>query len=546
MDRTARNNSLFEERVRTLTPPACQAFLHDGTIRPVAFSPAGNLGTDPNIRSSFSHLSAETLQANGPAPASTRKLRVAALFSGGPAAGGHNVIAGLAHVLQGHTLLGVRNGPGGLLKGDLFEINDADIAHAMNTGGFDLLGTDRTKIKRPEQLALVASIIAEHRLDAIVIIGGDDSNTNAAIIAEYLAKEGVTCSIISVPKTMDGDVQVADLLPCPFGYDTACRIYAELVGNILQDTPSSHKYWHFIKLMGRTASQVVLEVALQTQPPIALISEEVQARQQSLRDIIDSIAKTVIDRASRGMHYGVVVVPEGLLEFVPEVQALIEEIDEFFGREEEQILAMEIKARRRYFEDHLRTKALFESLPDYIEDMLIADRDAHGNLQVAQIPTERLLAEMVKTRVKELAPNEKFSIQTHSFGYEGRCGVPTLFDATFCYNLGLTAGSLVLAGKTGYMAAFTDLTTGGIPLGLPLKSLLSEEEREGKKEYVIKKALVRLDAPAFKFFAQHRDAWAKEDCFNSPGPRQLWGPTANQLPKTVVLNQGYKSEQFDI
>jgi pyrophosphate--fructose-6-phosphate 1-phosphotransferase len=510
----------------------------------LAFSLAGTLGSDPQVREAFAHLETTVLQSDGFIPAPERKLRVAALFSGGPAGGGHNALVGLKHMLGDHTLLGVRNGPGGLLAGDMFEI--LDVSGIANTGGFDFLGTDRTKIKRPEQLAKVREVIVQHALDAIIIIGGDDSNTSAAILAEYLEANNVACRVVTMPKTMDGDVQTKSLLPCPFGYDTACRVYAELVGNILQDTPSSRKYWHFIKLMGRTASQVLLEVALQTQPHVALVSEELQERNVKLSAVVDSITDTVLDRAQRGMPYGVVLVPEGLLEFTPEFQALILEIDELFGKEQEHVLRMDLDTRRSYFAQHLEHRALYASLPEYIQGMLVEDRDAYGNLQVALISTERLLAELVGKRVKERAPGVKFTPQTHSFGYEGRCGAPTAFDAMLAYNLGLTAACLVLSGKTGYMAAMTDFTTGGAPLGIPLKSLLTVEEREGEREYVIRKVLVDTKSPAFKYFAEHRAEWAKNDSFNSPGPRQLWGPAANQLPKTVVLNQGYSTSRFSV
>ncbi len=345
------------------------------------------------------------------------------------------------------------------------------------------MGSDRTKIKTDEQFESVRQTVKKFNLNAIVVVGGDDSNTNAAFLAEK-----VDCQVIGVPKTIDGDLQIGSLLPISFGFDTATKIYAELVGNILQDTPSSRKYWHFIKLMGRSASHIALEVALQTKVPVTLISEEIKAKKMKLQDVVDVINQAVKTRAAAGMQYGVVLVPEGLIEFISDLN---------------------------------------------ISDIPNLKFDSHGNPQVSQIPTEQLLAEKVECNVI-----------THFFGYEGRCGAPSRFDANFTYNLGLTAGSLILDGRTSYMASFTQLDRGGLPLGIPLKSLLTEEIRDGKKSTVIKKALVDLNSPAFNYFASRRDSWVKSDVFASPGPRQFEGRTANQMPITVALNQGYDSLEF--
>jgi len=556
--RTENRHSVFEDCIRRLSVPVCAAFRDGAGVAPVAFEPGAEVVSTrdtPKVNEQFpltSGASGNTVligRQRNPSPA--RGKRVAVLFSGGPAAGGHNVIAGLAAALgPDNRLLGVRAGPKGLLEGKLFEVAPEAISDILNTGGFDFLGSDRTKIKKDDQFAAVRKTCLDHRLDAVVVVGGDDSNTNAAVLAELLYR-GVTAvgggvQVIGVPKTIDGDLQIGDLLPISFGFDTATRVYAEMVGNILQDTPSSRKYWHFVKLMGRAASHVALEVALQVKPAVALISEEVAERRLSLSKIIEGIAQVVVDRARRGVNHGVVLVPEGLVEFVPEVNALIAAIDQEMAASAAAIGAMKEADRVAFVPRRLEAglAALYLSLPAYIQRMLVADRDAHGNLQVSLIPTERLLKDMVAVRVAELDPSVKFSTHTHFFGYEGRCGAPTLFDAAYTYNLGLTAGSLVLAGKTGYMASVRDLESGGRPVAIPLTGLLNVERRHGKDEMVIEKALVRCDSPAFRYFASRREAWAREDRFCSPGPRQLWGPASMQLPMTVALNRGYGSLEF--
>jgi len=437
----------------------------------------------------------------------------------------------------------VKAGPKGLLEGDLFEIADDAVQRITNTGGFDFLGSDRTKIKTPEQFEAVKKTCKDFNLDALVIVGGDDSNTNAVFLAEYLFDEGV--QVIGVPKTIDGDLQAGKLLPISFGFDTATKIYAEMVGNILQDTPSSRKYWHFIKLMGRAASHVALEVALQTRPAVTLISEEVAERKSSLKEIVEEIAQVVVKRSQKKINHGVVIVPEGLIEFIPEMTGMISALNEVMGSQQD-LDALALAQRRELIAAKLDAAnlALYDSLPEFIRDMLLLDRDSHGNLPVSQIPTEKLLIEMVGRRVKELDPKLKFSTNSHFFGYEGRCGAPSLFDAAFTFNLGLTAGSLVLDGRTAYMASVTDFHKGGRPLALPLTGLLNIERRHSKEEIVIEKALVRTQSPAFRFFAGRRQSWAEADCFSSPGPRQFWGPTSRQAPILVALNQGYPSLKF--
>jgi len=549
-----KNNSLFEQAIRKLPTAACSVFQKGDRIVPVCFDEEGEvLATRDSEAVAKSFPKTVARSRNRVLIASTQNTdpptgkRVAVLFSGGPAAGGHNVVTGIKRVLGAdNTLLGVVAGPKGLLQGELFEISDEQTDRIFNSGGFDFLGSDRTKIKTDKQFEAVKKTCRDNGLNAIIVIGGDDSNTNAAILAEYLYDENV--QVIGVPKTIDGDLQVSNLLPISFGFDTATRVYSELAGNILQDTPSSRKYWHFMKVMGRSASHVALEVALQTKPAVCLISEEVEEMKTSLSQIVEIIAQTVLKRAKKGINHGCVIIPEGIIEFIPEFKSLIADLNDALAQSDEQMADMKINEKRDFVAQKLTAQQaqLFASLPDYIEEMLLLDRDSHGNLQVSQIPTERLLIDMVSRRVRELDRNVKFQTQNHFFGYEGRCGAPSRFDATYTYNLGLTAGSLVLAGKTGYISAFTAFLEGGKPLAIPLTSLLNIERRGGEDEMVIEKALVKTDSPAFLYFASRREAWGSEDLFSSPGPRQLWGPTSNQLPITVALNQGYEDLLFTI
>ncbi len=561
LNSTEKGKSLFEGEIRKLKTPVCKVFLKAGKITPVDFKASGLAVKSKDalkVKEKFPHLIVKNgdkilIAAAKKTKEKIKNKRVAVLFSGGPAAGGHNVVAGIFDILGAdNTLFGIKAGPKGLIKGDLFEIKPEDIKRIKNTGGFDYLGSDRTKIKTPEQFEAVKKTCRDNKLDALVVVGGDDSNTNAAFLAEYLAEhikeDGSGVQVLGVPKTIDGDLQIGKNLPISFGFDTATKVFAEMVGNILQDTPSSRKYWHFIKLMGRAASHVALEVALQTKPAVALISEEIAEKNMSLNQIIENIARVVIERARNGKNYGVVVVPEGIIEFIPEMTKMLKELNKAVAEHENELENKDLAEKRDILSSALAADnmTLFSSLPEYIQEMMLFDRDAHGNLQVSQIPTERLLIDMVKKHIKKEAPEVKFATLNHFFGYEGRCGVPSLFDAAYTYNLGLAAGALALAGKTGYMASFTGLNQGGKILAIPLAALLNVEVRHGKDEMVIEKALVELDSPAFKYFIKNRERWAKEDLFNSPGPRQLWGPSANQMPITVALNQGYKGLEFKI
>ena len=554
------HRSVFESAVRQLPLPVCTAF--GSAERPHAIRFTGSsrvLSTkdSASVAKSFPNTTQASgnavLTAAGVNENAAQGKRVAVLFSGGPASGGHNVVCGIKRVLgSGNTLLGVKPGPKGLLKGNLFEITDANVDNIINTGGFDFLGTDRTKIKSEEQFRQVRETCIKHKLDAIVVIGGDDSNTNAAVLAEFLYKgvkaDGSGVQVIGVPKTIDGDLQIGDLLPISFGFDTATKIYGEMVGNILQDTGSSLKYWHFIKMMGRSASHVTLEVALQTKPAVTVISEEVAEKRQSLAAIVEQIASVVVARAAKGIHHGVVLVPEGLIEFIPEMNALIAELNDALAHHAAEFVAQAESERAAFIQCKLSADnaRLLASLPAYVVNMLLAERDSHGNLQVSLIPTEQLLVDLVKARVKQLDARVPFGAHRHFLGYEGRCGAPTLFDAAYTYNLGLTAGSLILDGRTGYMATVTQLTGGGAAQAIPLTGLLNIERRHGQDEFVIEKALVKMDSTAMRYFVARRAEWAAADVFASPGPRQLWGPAAYQQPISVALNSASASLAFSI
>ena len=551
-----RGHSPFEQTVRTMNVSVCEAFKKSGALAPVTFEPgARTLEPNPEVAEAFPNSIAASkniiLSASNAMTSQVAGKRVAVLFSGGPAAGGHNVIAGLKHILGStNTLLGVKAGPKGLLKGNMFEITDAHVMQIMNTGGFDFLGTDRTKIEKPDDIDRVRNVCREQNIDAIVIIGGDDSNTNAALLAEKLfynvKEDGSGVQVIGVPKTIDGDLQIGDDLPISFGFDSATKVYAEKVGNLLRDTASSLKYWHFVRLMGRSASHVTLEVALQTHPTITLLSEEVRDRNTTLSEIVDIIALTVIERAKNGLNYGVVLVPEGLIEFIPGFTTMIDDLNDKMAQFKDDLEGKSVREQLSFIYSKLTQGhgELLDSLPEDIKFMLMSDRDQHGNLQVSKIETEAMLSHEVKLRIKELDGNVKFEYLNHFFGYEARCGASTLFDSSYTYNLGATAGSLIMDGRTGYMASLTDLNKGAKPLGIPIASLLDIEIRKGKPAKVIEKALVKLDSPAFLYLKSRRKLWAEKDMSSSPGPAQFWGPTSRQMPKSVALNRGYNSLDF--
>jgi len=562
------HHSPFETHIKQLETQPIDTFLTFGKISPLSFTKLiQTLETHPTVSEKLPKITAlhqgQVFTADAPL-SPVKNKRIAVLFSGGPASGGHNVLVGIKAILgEENTLYGVRSGPKGLLNGDLFEITARHTEQILNSGGFDFLGSDRTKIKTKEQIELVRAVVKRFVLDGIIIIGGDDSNTNAAFLAENLID--LNCALIGVPKTIDGDLQVKNLLPISFGFDTATKIYSELVGNILQDTPSSRKYWHFVKLMGRSASHVALEVALQTKATYTLISEEIEEEKWTLNDITTHIGLTILKRAATGANYGVVIVPEGAIEFIPEFKTLIAELNTLLSLHQQELTILSNQEKLSFLNAKIsqESRDLLTSLPEEIKTQLILDRDSHGNLQVSQIPTELLLIEMVKNKIKNLksTPQQwgnwtekeldriaqfKFATNPHFFGYEGRCGAPTRFDAQYTFNLGLIAGSLALANQTGYMAAISQLENGWQALALPLSALMGVESREGQDALVIKKALVETHSPAFIYFSSRREKWAKEDAFCNPGPIQLWGPVSSTLPLTVALNNGFKTANYQV
>ena len=487
-----------------------------------------------------------------PAETETHKaMNVGVILSGGQAPGGHNVISGLFDEVKKlnpeNRLYGFLMGPGGLVDHKYIEITDELIADYRNTGGFDLIGSGRTKLEEVSQFEKGIEILRELDIKALVIIGGDDSNTNACVLAEYYAAKNYGVQVIGCPKTIDGDLK-NDQIETSFGFDTACRTYAEVIGNIERDCNSARKYWHFIKLMGRSASHIALECALQTQPNICLISEEIEKKDLTLNQVVEQIAETVAYRASQGNNFGVVLIPEGLIEFIPAIGRLIQELNDLLAAHGADYKDLDKDAQRQYILSHLSeaNKATFETLPEGVARQLSLDRDPHGNVQVSLIETEKLLSEMVGDKLaqwkEEGKYTGKFSALHHFFGYEGRCAAPSNFDADYCYALGTSAAQLIANGKTGYMAIVKNTTAGTDQWkagGVPITMMMNMERRNGEMKPVIRKALVELDGKPFKTFAAHRDEWAKNTCYVYPGPIQYWGPSevCDQTTKTLALEQ---------
>ncbi|MFW6370071.1 MAG: diphosphate--fructose-6-phosphate 1-phosphotransferase [Bacteroidota bacterium] len=477
-------------------------------------------------------------------------VNVGVILSGGQAPGGHNVIAGLFDGIKSlnpdNKVYGFQGGPSGLTDNKYLELTDEIIDQYRNTGGFDIIGSGRTKLEKTEQFDLGIKNCKALGINALVIIGGDDSNTNACVLAEYYLAKNAGIQVIGVPKTIDGDLK-NEMIETSFGFDTACKVYSELIGNIQRDANSAKKYWHFIKLMGRSASHIALECALQTQPNITLISEEVEAEKQTLDDIVKYIAGIIADRASNGEEFGTVIIPEGLIEFIPEMKALIAELNDMLTEKNDELICIESKQEKREFvaENLSHDSAnVYSSLPNDIADQLIMDRDPHGNVQVSRIETEKLLIEMTEKRLKKLRKKEKyhgkFATQNHFFGYEGRCAAPSNFDADYCYSLGFTAAILIGEGKSGYMASVRNLTKPAeewIAGGVPITMMMNMEKRHGKMKPVIQKALVKLDGAPFKAFKAKRKEWAKNTSYVYPGPIQYFGPSeVCDLPtKTIEL-----------
>ena len=479
-----------------------------------------------------------------------KKQVVGVILSGGQAPGGHNVICGLYDALKAtskeNVLYGFKNGPIGLLEDNYVEFDDAYIDAYRNTGGFDIIGSGRTKLETEEQFAVAAKVCEKHGITAIVIIGGDDSNTNAAVLAEYFAAHNTGVQVIGCPKTIDGDLKNEDI-ECSFGFDTATKTYSELIGNIERDANSAKKYWHFVKVMGRSASHVALECALETQPNICLISEEVAAKKQSLSEIADYIADAVEKRSANGNNFGVAIIPEGVVEFVPEFKALIAEINELLaGNKTEEFNALgSWEEKYAFIEKGLTAEsmAVFAILPQTIQQQLFLERDPHGNVQVSLIESEKLFSALVKDKLTERGFTGKFNALHHFFGYEGRCAFPSNFDADYCYSLGYNAFMLIQYGYNGYLSKVSNLAKPAeewVAGGMPITKMMNMERRNGEDKPVIKKALVELDGKPFKYFEAHRDQWAVETAYTYPGAIQYYGPAevCDLTTRTLALEKG--------
>jgi len=483
-----------------------------------------------------------------------KKQVVGVILSGGQAPGGHNVICGLYDALKAtdkaNVLLGFKGGPSGLIDDNFVEFDDEYINAYRNTGGFDIIGSGRTKLETEEQFKIVTEVAKKHGLTAIVIIGGDDSNTNAAVLAEYMAAHNTGVQVIGCPKTIDGDLKNEDI-EASFGFDTATKTYSELIGNIERDANSAKKYWHFIKVMGRSASHVALECALETQPNICLIGEEVAAKKMSLASIASYIADAVEKRGNNGENFGVAIIPEGIVEFVPEFSRLIAEINELLaGKKTEEFNALpDWNAKYEFIRKGLSGEsfAVFDILPQFVQQQLFLERDPHGNVQVSLIESEKLFSEMVRN---ELARRKaagtykgKFGTQHHFFGYEGRCAFPSNFDADYCYSLGYNAFMLIQYGYTGYLSKVSNISRPAeewVAGGMPITKMMNMERRNGEDKPVIRKALVELDGAPFKYFEAHRDEWAVKTCFTYPGAIQYFGPAevCDLTTRTLALEKG--------
>ena len=523
-----------------------------GAVKVQEGAPTQSVDNQEDIKKLFPNTYGMPLVEFVPADsANNAKINVGIILSGGQAPGGHNVISGLFDEVKKlnpeNRLYGFLMGPGGLVDHNYIEITAENLQAYRNTGGFDMIGSGRTKLEKEEQFEKGLEILRKLDIKAVVIIGGDDSNTNACVLAEYYAAKQYGVQVIGCPKTIDGDLK-NDQIETSFGFDTATKTYSELIGNIERDCNSARKYWHFIKLMGRSASHIALECALQTQPNICLVSEEIEAKDQTLNDIVEYIAGVVAYRAEQGNNFGVVLIPEGLIEFIPAIGRLIQELNDLLAAHGADYLNLDKDAQRKYILEHLsaENKATFETLPEGVARQLSLDRDPHGNVQVSLIETEKLISEMVAAKLdqwkKEGKYAGKFSPLHHFFGYEGRCAAPSNFDADYCYALGSSAAQLIANGKTGYMAIVKNTTAPADQWkagGVPITMMMNMEKRNGEMKPVIRKALVELDGTPFKTFAAQRDKWAKETCYVYPGPIQYWGPSSvcDQTTKTLGLEQ---------
>ena len=523
-----------------------------GAVKVQEGAPTQSVDNQEDIKKLFPNTYGMPLVEFVPADsANNAKINVGIILSGGQAPGGHNVISGLFDEVKKlnpeNRLYGFLMGPGGLVDHNYIEITAENLQAYRNTGGFDMIGSGRTKLEKEEQFEKGLEVLRKLDIKAVVIIGGDDSNTNACVLAEYYAAKQYGVQVIGCPKTIDGDLK-NDQIDTSFGFDTATKTYSELIGNIERDCNSARKYWHFIKLMGRSASHIALECALQTQPNICLVSEEIESKDQTLNDIVEYIAGVVAYRAEQGNNFGVVLIPEGLIEFIPAIGRLIQELNDLLAAHGADYLNLDKDAQRKYILEHLsaENKATFETLPEGVARQLSLDRDPHGNVQVSLIETEKLISEMVAAKLdqwkKEGKYTGKFSPLHHFFGYEGRCAAPSNFDADYCYALGSSAAQLIANGKTGYMAIVKNTTAPADQWkagGVPITMMMNMERRNGEMKPVIRKALVELDGAPFKTFAAQRDKWAKETCYVYPGPIQYWGPSSvcDLTTKTLELEQ---------
>ena len=524
-----------------------------GALKAVEGEPTQSVADQEEVKKLFPNTYGMPYLKFEPAEGAPAKKSINAgvILSGGQAPGGHNVIAGLFDGLKklnpANKLYGFILGPGGLVDHNYMELTADIIDEYRNTGGFDIIGSGRTKLEKKDQFDKGLEILKALDIKALVIIGGDDSNTNACVLAEYYKAIGAGVQVIGCPKTIDGDLKNSEI-ETSFGFDTATKVYSEIIGNIERDCNSARKYWHFIKLMGRSASHVTLECALQTQPNITLIGEEVEAKNQTLDDIVTYIAQVVADRAARGMNFGTVLVPEGLIEFIPAIKKLIAELNDVLAANQAEFDMIQADKKIQYIVSKLSKEnaAIFQSLPESVSRQLALERDPHGNVQVSLIETEQLLADMVGVKLAEWKKSGKYlgkyATQHHFCGYEGRCAAPSNFDADYCYSLGYNASMLIAAGKTGYMSSIKNTVAPAdqwIAGGIPITMMMNMEKRNGEMKPVIRKALVELDGAPFKEFVKHRAEWARETCFVYPGPIQYFGPTevCDQPTKTLQLEK---------
>lgn len=528
-----------------------------GAIKVVAGEPTTSVGDQEEIKKLFPNtygLPILTFEKDSNAKKSINEpFNVGVILSGGQAPGGHNVISGLfdgiKNINKKNKLYGFLMGPSGLVDHKYIELTASIIDDYRNTGGFDIIGSGRTKLETTEQFEKGLEIIKELGIKAVVIIGGDDSNTNAAVLAEYYKAKNVPVQVIGCPKTIDGDLK-NEVIETSFGFDTATKVYSEVIGNIERDCNSAKKYWHFIKLMGRSASHIALECALKTQPNYCVISEEVEANNETLNDIVDDIANVVAIRAADGNNFGTVLIPEGLIEFIPAMKTLIAQLNDMLA-EHPEVANLDEAKQNEFILTHLSAEnaETYKSLPETVARQLANDRDPHGNVQVSLIETEKLLSDMVAQRLEVMRSegnyNGSFKTQHHFFGYEGRCADPSNFDADYCYALGYNAAQLINCGATGYLSSIRNLARPSVQWvagGIPITMMMNMEHRNGKNKPVIKKALVDLKGKPFQVFAQHRAKWAKETCYTYPGPIQYFGPeeVCDQTSLTLHYEQGDK------